>query len=57
MQFMNIRGNQIRQILLPDDLDVESLVARSSIKMKGPGAGPGKVVSDRKKPFRGKRAF
>lgn len=58
MQFMNIRGNQIRQILLPDDLNIDSLLAKSVVKIKGPGAGPGRVVSDRKKPFRrGKRAF
>lgn len=58
MQFMNIRGNQIRQILLPDDLNIETLLAKSVVRMKGPGAGPGKVVADRKKPFRkGKRAF
>lgn len=59
MQFMNIRGNQIRQIVLPDDLNIESLLAKSNMKIKGQGAGPGKVVSDRKKPFRkgGKRAF
>ncbi|GEQ71000.1 hypothetical protein JCM33374_g4681 [Metschnikowia sp. JCM 33374] len=58
MQFMNIRGNQIRQILLPDDLNIESLLSKSSARIKGAGAGPGKVVSDRKKPFRkGKRAF
>lgn len=58
MQFMNIRGNQIRQILLPDDLNIESLLSRSTVKMKGSGAGPGKVVSERKKPFkRAKRAF
>lgn len=58
MQFMNIRGNQIRQIVLPDELNIESLLAKSNMRIKGQGAGPGKIVSDRKKPFRkGKRAF
>ncbi|KAM9901938.1 hypothetical protein OXX79_004243 [Metschnikowia pulcherrima] len=58
MQYMNIRGNQIRQIVLPDDLNIESLLAKSVSKIKGTGAGPGTVVPDRKKPFRkGKRAF
>lgn len=57
MQYMNIRGNQIRQILLPDDLSIESLLAKSLVKIKGAGAGPGKVVSDRKKPFKRPRQF
>lgn len=58
MPFMNIRGNQIRQVLLPDDLNIESLLSKSVVKTKGPGAGPGKQAT--KKPFRragGKRAF
>ncbi|PVH15494.1 uncharacterized protein CXQ87_003336 [Candidozyma duobushaemuli] len=58
MPFMNIRGNQIRQVLLPDDLNIDSLLAKSVVKPKGPGAGPGKQTT--KKPFRragGKRAF
>lgn len=57
MQFMNIRGNQIRQILLPDELDIESLLAKSVVRIKGSGAGPGSRTLDRKKPFKGKRAF
>lgn len=57
MQYMNIRGNQIRQIVLPDDLNIELLLAKSVTKVKGPGAGPGKVVSDRKKPVKRARAF
>lgn len=59
MQYMNIRGNQIRQIILPDELNIEGLLAKSSMRIKGAGAGPGKVVSDRKKPFKkgGKRGF
>lgn len=58
MQFMNIRGNQIRQIILPDDLNIEDLLSKSEVKIKGPGAKAEKAVSDRKKPFRkGKRAF
>lgn len=58
MQYMNIRGNQIRHIKLPDDLNIETLLSRSVVRTKGPGAGPGKTVSDRKKPFvRKKRAF
>lgn len=56
MQFMNIRGNQIRQVILPDDLNIESLLSKSQVRLKGPGAGPGKV-NDRKKTFRPKRAF
>lgn len=58
MQFMNIRGNQIRQIILPDDLNIDDLLERSVVKLKGLGAKAGKTGSDRKKPFRlGKRAF
>lgn len=59
MQFMSIRGNQIRQVLLPDDLNIESLLAKSLVRTKGPGAGPGKKETERKKPFvqRKKRAF
>ena len=58
MQYISIRGNQIRQILLPDDLNITLLLSKSVVKVKGPGAGPGRTVSDRKKPFkRAKRAF
>ncbi|ODV79560.1 Sm-like ribonucleo protein [Suhomyces tanzawaensis NRRL Y-17324] len=41
LQFINIRGNQIRQILLPDDLNIDSVLAKSVTKIKGNGAGPG----------------
>lgn len=57
MPFINIRGNQIRQVLLPDDLNIESLLAKSAVKMKGPGAGPGKQVNKRPARRGGKRAF
>lgn len=56
MQFINIRGNQIRQVLLPDDLNIESLLQKSVVKIKGPGAGPAKQAT-RKPVRRGKRAF
>lgn len=39
LQFMNIRGNQIRQILLPEDLNIDSVMAKSVVKIKGQGAG------------------
>lgn len=56
MPFMSIRGNQVRQVILPDDLNLEQLLAKSVARTKGPGAGPGRVVSRR--PVRkGKRAF
>lgn len=59
MHFINIRGNQIRQIVLPEELNIDGLLAKSSMKIKGQGAGPGKMVSDRKKPARrgGRRAL
>ncbi|KAL6449672.1 SMD1A Small nuclear ribonucleoprotein SmD1a [Candida maltosa Xu316] len=41
LQFINIRGNQIRQIILPDELNIESVLAKSETKIKGQGAGPG----------------
>ena len=41
LQFINIRGNQIRQIILPDELNVDNVLARSVVKIKGNGSGPG----------------
>ncbi|CAH2356052.1 small nuclear ribonucleoprotein Sm D1 [[Candida] railenensis] len=41
LQFISIRGNQIRQIILPDDLNLDTLLANSVVKIKGQGAGPG----------------
>ena len=41
LQYINIRGNQVRQILLPDELNIESVLAKSETKIKGSGAGPG----------------
>ncbi|EGW33680.1 uncharacterized protein SPAPADRAFT_59049 [Spathaspora passalidarum NRRL Y-27907] len=40
LQFINIRGNQIRQILLPDELNIDSILAKSVTKIKKQGAGP-----------------
>ncbi|CAK9437633.1 uncharacterized protein LODBEIA_P20110 [Lodderomyces beijingensis] len=40
LQFINIRGNQIRQILLPDDLNIDAVLDKSQTKIKGHGAGP-----------------
>ena len=31
----------MRQILLPDELNIESVLAKSETKIKGSGAGPG----------------
>ncbi|KAK6453661.1 uncharacterized protein RJT20DRAFT_131023 [Scheffersomyces xylosifermentans] len=53
LQFINIRGNQIRQIILPDDINIESILAKSVTKIKGQGAGPG--VKDSGPPKRGGR--
>ena len=39
LQYINIRGNQVRQILLPDELNIESVLAKSETKIKGSGAG------------------
>lgn len=41
LSYINIRGNQIRQIILPDDLDVEMVLLKSVSRIKGLGAGPG----------------
>ncbi|CUM65525.1 uncharacterized protein PRCAT00003171001 [Priceomyces carsonii] len=41
LQYINIRGNQIRQIILPDDLNIESILSKSVVKIKGNGSGPG----------------
>ena len=41
LQCINIRGNQIRQILLPDDLNLDALLSRSVVRIHGHGAGPG----------------
>ena len=40
LQYINIRGNQVRQILLPDELNIESVLVKSETKIKGNGAGP-----------------
>lgn len=40
LQYINIRGNQIRQVVLPDDLNIDSILAKSVVKLKGHGAGP-----------------
>lgn len=55
LQFISIRGNQIRQIILPDDLNIDTLLANSVTKIKGQGAGPGNkdLVSSVRKPTRG----
>ncbi|CAN3375457.1 hypothetical protein DIURU_002349 [Diutina rugosa] len=55
LKHINIRGNQIRQILLPDDLNVDAVLAKSATKIKGSGAGPG--AKPVRKPMRGKRGF
>ncbi|EDK47073.1 hypothetical protein PP707_00200 [Acetobacter pasteurianus] len=48
LQYINIRGNQIRQILLPDDLNIDGVLEKSQTKIKGQGAGPSaKPVSRR----------
>lgn len=55
LQYINIRGNQIRQVLLPDDINIDSILAKSAFKLKGNGAGPGaKVDTRRPKPFKGR---
>lgn len=41
LDFINIRGNQVRQIILPDELNIESVLSKSETKIKGQGAGPG----------------
>ncbi|CCE86114.1 Piso0_005764 [Millerozyma farinosa CBS 7064] len=41
LQYMNIRGNQIRLVILPDDLNIDSVLAKSAVTIKGQGAGPG----------------
>ncbi|RLV89766.1 Small nuclear ribonucleoprotein Sm D1 [Spathaspora sp. JA1] len=40
LQFINIRGSQIRQILFPDELNIDSILAKSVTKIKNQGAGP-----------------
>lgn len=40
LQYINVRGNQIRQVLLPEDLNIESVLEKSQTKIKGQGAGP-----------------
>ncbi|CAI5756306.1 unnamed protein product [Candida verbasci] len=40
LQYINIRGNQVRQIILPDELDIDGILAKSDRKLKGQGAGP-----------------
>ncbi|KAK6461327.1 hypothetical protein DFJ63DRAFT_315128 [Scheffersomyces coipomensis] len=41
LDYMNIRGNQIRQIILPDEINIDNILAKSVTKIKGQGAGPG----------------
>ncbi|CAK7895717.1 small nuclear ribonucleoprotein Sm D1 [[Candida] anglica] len=56
LQFISIRGNQIRQIILPDDLNIDNLLANSVVKIKGSGAGPGNkdlAGGNDRKPTRG----
>lgn len=55
LQFISIRGNQIRQIVLPDDLNIDTVLAHSVVKIKGHGAGPGnkEISGARKPPMRG----
>lgn len=56
LQFISIRGNQIRQIILPDDLNIDNLLANSVVKIKGLGAGPGNkdlAGGNDRKPTRG----
>ncbi|KAI5963941.1 smd1 [Candida margitis] len=40
LQYINVRGNQIRQILLPEDLNIDSVLEKAQTKIKGHGAGP-----------------
>lgn len=40
LQYINVRGNQIRQILLPEDLNIDSVLEKSQTRIKGQGAGP-----------------
>ncbi|KAG2735137.1 hypothetical protein G9P44_001351 [Scheffersomyces stipitis] len=53
LQFINIRGNQIRQIILPDEINIDSILAKSVTKIKGSGAGPGRTTSGPPKRGRG----
>lgn len=48
LSYINIRGNQIRQILLPDDLNVELVLSKSVPRTKGQGAGPSTQVKRRR---------
>jgi len=49
LQFINIRGNQIRQIILPDDLNIDAVLAKSVTKIKNNGAGPSTQQPSRKR--------
>ncbi|KAG7663875.1 smd1 [[Candida] subhashii] len=42
LNYINIRGNQIRQIILPDQLNIDSILTKCATnnKIKGHGAGP-----------------
>lgn len=53
LSFINIRGNQIRQVILPEDLNLDNLLAKSVTKIKGDGAGPGQQVETGRKRMRG----
>lgn len=57
LQFINIRGNQIRQVILPDDINIDSLLAKSVVKIKGQGSGPGSKDVGSSAPKRGGRPF
>lgn len=52
LSFINIRGSQIRQVILPDDLNLDHLLAKSVTKIKGNGAGPGQQVAPTRKRMR-----
>lgn len=58
LQFINIRGNQIRQIILPDDLNIDGVLAKSVTKISNSGAGPSTQQVSRKR-FRtgGRKGF
>lgn len=47
LQYINVRGNQIRQILLPDELNIDGVLSKSVVKIKGQGAGPGRQAPTR----------
>lgn len=57
LQFINIRGNQIRQVILPDDINIDSLLAKSVVKIKGQGSGPSSKDTSAGVSKRGGRPF